>query len=130
MLKDEKYEETDEDGKTRPITYGVVSLLGKDQQKYLTKLVSEQISTQSIEKHKIICGDPYTFQGDERDIMLISMVKAPDLHAPEKTIMALGDGNKGMNKQRINVAMSRAKNKMILFHSIPKNKLSNRGNLS
>ncbi|MCK4745242.1 DUF559 domain-containing protein [Candidatus Parcubacteria bacterium] len=129
MLQDDKYKETDEDGEMQSITFGIVSLLGKDQQKYITKLISETISSKEIEKRKIICGDPYVFQGDERDIMLISMVRAPDLHNPDKTIMALGDGNKSMNKQRINVAMSRAKNKMILFHSIPKDKLSNPNDL-
>jgi very-short-patch-repair endonuclease len=124
ILKDDKYNETNEDGGTRPITIGIVSLLGKDQQKYITKLISENISTKEIEKRKIICGDPYAFQGDERDIIFISMVKAPDLHNPEKNITPYSI-NTRENKQRINVAMSRAKNKMILFHSIPKDKLAN-----
>ena len=124
MLKDDKYKETDEGGHTRPITFGVISLLGKDQQKYITKLISEEISSQEIEKREIVCGDSYTFQGDERDIIFLSMVKAPDLHDPKKTISPYSVNTKA-NKQRINVAMSRAKNKMILFHSIPKDKLSN-----
>ena len=124
MLKDDKYKETDEDGSTRPITFGVISLLGKDQQKYITKLISEEISSEEIEKRKIVCGDSYTFQGDERDIIFLSMVKAPDLHDPKKTISPYSVNTKA-NKQRVNVAMSRAKNKMILFHSIPKDKLSN-----
>jgi very-short-patch-repair endonuclease len=124
MLQDEKYRETDEEGSMRPITFGVVSLLGKKQSSDIFKLISENISSKEIEKRNIKCGDPYTFQGDERDIMLISMVKAPDLHSPEKTI-APWTANKKENKQRANVAMSRAKNKMILFHSIPKDKLTN-----
>lgn len=129
MLQDDKYKETGEEGKTQPITFGIISILGKDQQKYITKLISEEIPSKEIEKRKIVCGDPYVFQGDERDIIFISMVKAPDFQNPEKTIMALGDGDKKMNKQRINVAMSRAKNKMILFHSIPKDKLANPNDL-
>ena len=128
MLKDERYRETDEDGKTRPITFGVISLLGKDQQKYITKLISEEISSGEIERRKIACGDSYTFQGDERDIIFLSMVKAPDLHNPKKTISPYSVNTKA-NKQRINVALSRAKNKMILFHSIPKDKLSNPNDL-
>jgi len=128
MLKEDKYKETDEDGKTRPITFGIISLLGKDQQKYITKLISEEISSGEIEKRRIICGDSYTFQGDERDIIFLSMVKAPDLHDPKKTIPPYSVNTKA-NKQRINVAMSRAKNKMILFHSIPKDKLSNPNDL-
>lgn len=128
MLKDNRYIETDEDGKTRPITFGVISLLGEDQQKYITKLISEEISSGEIEKRRIACGDSYTFQGDERDIIFLSMVKAPDLHNPKKTISPYSVNTKS-NKQRINVAMSRAKNKMILFHSIPKDKLSNPNDL-
>lgn len=128
ILQDEKYKETDEEGETRPLTLGIVSLLGKDQSKYIMKLIGENIPSKEIEKRKITCGDPYIFQGDERDIMFISMVKAPDLHNPKKTITPYTISQKTY-KQRINVAMSRAKNKMILFHSIPKDKLANSDDL-
>ncbi len=124
VLQNEKYKETDEEGETRPISIGIVSLLGKDQSKYIMKLIGENIPSKEIEKRKISCGDPYVFQGDERDVMFISMVKAPDLHNPTKTITPYTISQKAY-KQRINVAMSRAKNKMILFHSIPKDKLAN-----
>jgi very-short-patch-repair endonuclease len=124
MLQDEKYKETDEEGKTRPLTFGIISLLGKEQSKQIMKLISENISSKEIEKRKITCGDPYAFQGDERDIIFISMVKAPDLHDVNKSITSYTIAKKEY-KQRINVAMSRAKNKMILFHSIPKDKLTN-----
>lgn len=124
MLKDEKYNETDEDGKVRPLTFGVISLLGKEQAKLIMKLISENISSKEIEKRKINCGDPYVFQGDERDIILISMVKAPSLNGSNKNITPYTISKKEY-KQRVNVAMSRAKNKMVLFHSIPKDKLSN-----
>lgn len=128
MLKDDRYKETDEEGETRPITFGIISLLGKDQQKYIIKLISENISSKEIERRKIACGDSYTFQGDERDIILLSMVKSLNQNDPAKAISPL-TVNKKENKQRINVAMSRAKNKMILFHSIPKDKLSNQNDL-
>ena len=124
MLRDEKYKETKEDGETRPITFGVISLLGKEQSKHITKLISEEISSKEIEKRNIVCGDPYVFQGDERDIIFLSMVKSPDFNNPDKTITPYSVSKKEY-KQRINVAMSRAKNKMVLFHSIPKDKLSN-----
>lgn len=124
MLADEKYKETVEAGVTRPITFGIISLLGKDQAKYITKLVSEKISSKVIEERQIICGDPYTFQGDERDITLLSMMKGCDQENPSANIMPY-TVNKKENKQRMNVAMSRARNKMILFHSIPHDKLEN-----
>ncbi len=124
MLADERYKETTEGGKTRPTTFGVISLLGKEQSKHLTKLISETVSSKVIEKRQIICGDPYTFQGDERDIILLSMVKGCDQDNPNANIMPYTI-NKKENKQRVNVAMSRARNKMVLFHSIPKDKLQN-----
>lgn len=124
MLSDERYKETVEDGITRPITFGVISLLGKDQSKYIYKLISEKISSKELEKRHIICGDPYVFQGDERDIILLSMIKGCNQDNPNASIMPYTI-NKKENKQRINVAMSRARNKMVLFHSIPKDKLQN-----
>jgi very-short-patch-repair endonuclease len=124
MLADDKYKQTVEGGVSRPTTFGVISLLGKEQSKYITKLISEKISSKEIEERGIICGDPYTFQGDERDIILLSMVKGCDQDNPNATIVPY-TVNKKENKQRVNVAMSRARNKMILFHSIPKDKLQN-----
>lgn len=124
LLSNERYDETVEDGVTRPTTFGVISLLGKEQSKYVTKLISENIASKEIEKRGIICGDPYTFQGDERDIILLSMVKGCNQDDANATISPYSV-NKKENKQRMNVAMSRGRNKMILFHSIPKDKLQN-----
>lgn len=128
ILHDKKYEETDEDGELRPLTIGIISLLGKEQSKYLTDLISKNISSKEIERRKIVCGDPYAFQGDERDIILISMVKSLDLHNPDANITPYSISKKEY-KQRVNVAMSRAKNKMILFHSIPREKILNNDDL-
>lgn len=124
MLVDEKYKETIEGGITRPMTFGVISLLGKEQTKLITKIISERIPSKEIEKREIICGDPYVFQGDERDVILLSMVKGCDQENPNANIMPYTVSKKEY-KQRINVAMSRARNKMVLFHSIPKEKLQN-----
>jgi|AntRauTorckE6833_2_1112554.scaffolds.fasta_scaffold01617_10 very-short-patch-repair endonuclease len=128
FLNDKKYSETKIDGVTRATTIGVISLLGKDQSKLITKLISENISSKEIEARQIICGDPYVFQGDERDIILLSMVKAPDLDKPDAAISPYTSTTKAY-RQRINVAMSRARNKMVLFHSIPKDKITNRNDL-
>ncbi len=125
MLKDPKYNERDnEKGGTRPTTFGVTTLLGNDQGKFITNLIRQKISEEEIEKRKIIAGNPYAFQGDERDIMLISMVKAPDQNNTKNNITPLTI-NKKENKQRVNVAMSRARDKMILFHSVGREELNN-----
>ncbi|MBP7859411.1 AAA family ATPase [Patescibacteria group bacterium] len=125
MIEDPKYAERDnERGGTRPTTFGVTTLLGYDQKKFITNLIRQKISEEEIEKRKIIAGDPYAFQGDERDIMLISMVKAPDQNDTKKNISPLTI-NKKENKQRVNVAMSRARDKMVLFHSVTREELNN-----
>lgn len=129
MLKDQKYDERDneKDG-TRPTTFGITTLLGNDQGKFITNLIRQKISEEEIEKRKIIAGNPYAFQGDERDIMLISMVKAPDQNNRQGNITPLTI-NKKENKQRVNVAMSRARDKMILFHSVAREELNNENDL-
>lgn len=129
LLQDPKYKERDnEKGGTRPTTFGVVTLLGNDQGKYITDLIRQRISEEEIEKRKIIAGNPYAFQGDERDVMLISLVQAPDQNNPEKNIRPLAAGSKA-NKQRVNVAMSRARDKMILFHSMHREELKSDNDL-
>lgn len=129
LLNDPKYDERDDErGGTRPTTFGVVTLLGNDQGKFITNLIRQKIGEEEIEKRKIIAGNPYAFQGDERDIILISMVKAPDQNDIEKNITPL-TANRKENKQRVNVAMSRARDKMILFHSVARNELNNENDL-
>lgn len=113
---------------TRPTTFGIVTLLGNDQGKFITELVRQKVSEEEIEKRKIVAGNPYAFQGDERDVMLISLVKAPDQNDIEKSIMPLTI-NRKENKQRVNVAMSRARDKEILFHSFLREELANENDL-
>jgi len=129
LLNDPKYKERDDEkGGTRPTTFGVVTLLGNDQGKYITDLIRQRIREEEIEKRKIIAGNPYAFQGDERDVMLISLVKAPDQNDIEKSITPL-TVNRKENKQRVNVAISRARDKQILFHSFLRKELTNENDL-
>lgn len=97
-------------------TIGVISLLGSEQAKVIQKLLVQEIGEKEIIKRQIICGDAYSFQGDERDIMFLSLVIAPN-----KRYTAL---NKKMYTQRFNVAASRAKCQMRLYHSVTVDELS------
>ena len=99
-------------------TFGVISLLAEDQAKYIKELILKhpKIGEKMIEERKIICGDAYAFQGDERDVMFLSMVKALDPNNPNDTVRALAD--KG-TAQRFNVAATRARDQVFLYHSIP-----------
>lgn len=113
LLEDPNYE-TRPNG--NPCTFGVISLLGDDQVKYIKSLISEKIDEKTIEERQILCGNAYTFQGDERDVILMTMVKALDQDKPSDTVRAL---NTEIAKQSFNVAASRARDQAFLFHSIP-----------
>jgi very-short-patch-repair endonuclease len=99
-------------------SFGIISLLAEDQAKYIKDLILKhpKIGEKVIEERKIICGDAYAFQGDERDVMLLSMVRALDPNKPNDTVAPLTD--KGA-AQRFNVAATRARDQVFLFHSIP-----------
>jgi len=98
---------------------GVISLLGNYQARVIERRILEYLSPEEIEDRKLICGNAYTFQGDERDIIFLSMVAAPDstaMHALVRT----------SDKQRFNVAASRAKDQMWLFHTPTLNDFRNK----
>lgn len=101
------------------LTFGVVSLLGHAQAKRIEKLLLERIPPAEWHARDLRCGDSADFQGSERDVMFLSMVKAPE---PGKRIGAL---TMDLYVQRYNVAASRAKDQMWVFHSL---RLSDLGN--
>ncbi|MFL5815192.1 MAG: AAA domain-containing protein [Bdellovibrionia bacterium] len=102
LVKDPAYE-----GKT----LGIISLLGDTQANQIEKRLLETIGPEEIEKRELVCGDAYAFQGDERDIMLLSLVSAPSDNS------RIGVLSKDKDERRFNVAASRAKEQMWLFHS-------------
>ena len=103
-------------------TMGVISLQAEGQAQLIERLLVEKIGTTEFEKRNIICGDAYAFQGDERDIMFISMVAAPGNTA----IRALTTEK---DKRRFNVAVSRAKDQLWLFHTPTVHDLKNKDDL-
>ncbi|MBO0870374.1 MAG: DNA helicase, partial [Micromonosporaceae bacterium] len=93
-------------------TLGVVSLLSSSgQAAYLQHRIREEIGPEEMERRALRVGDPYTFQGDERDVVLISMVVAGE---PGE----IGAFTKRDFHRRINVAASRGRDQMWLFHSV------------
>ena len=101
-------------------TFGIISLQGQDQVKIIEKALL-QIDKEEIEKRKIQAGDADDFQGDERDVMFLSMAVAKDW-----SVSALYALTKDTYKRRYNVAASRAKDQMHLFHSVDKDDLLNK----
>ena len=91
-------------------TMGVISLQGEAQAKLIEHKLLESLEPEVIEQRRLICGDAYAFQGDERHIIFLSMVAAPG----EIRIGALSNDSA---RQRFNVAASRAQDQLWLFHS-------------
>ncbi|MBB6444486.1 AAA domain-containing protein [Bacillus benzoevorans] len=101
---------------------GVISLQAEGQAQLIERLLVDAIGTTEFEKRNIICGDAYAFQGDERDVMFISMVAAPG-----NTAMRALTTKK--DKRRFNVAVSRAKDQLWLFHTPTVNDFKNKADL-
>lgn len=96
-------------------TFGVVSLLGDDQAMVIDKLVREHLPEAEYVARRVLCGNAAHFQGDERDVMFLSLV-----HAPEDGPLSLLTDT--MYQQRFNVAASRARDQMWVVHSLDPNK--------
>src|SRR5207245_2669461 len=97
--------EQPEYGKTQirePASFGVVSLVGEEQAIEIDRLLRKHISPDLYERHRLLCGNAAQFQGDERDVVFLSMVDTA-----ERGPLPLRDQQ--MFKQRFNVAASSAR---------------------
>ncbi len=97
-------------------TMGVVVLQGEAQAALIENQLLERLGAEEMERRRLVCGNPYSFQGDERDIMFLSLVAASNER--------IGPLTKAADERRFNVAASRAKDQMILFHSVTCDDLS------
>lgn len=100
----------------RDATVGIISLGGAEQARVLCKVVLDQFTDIEIARHKIVTGDPSLWQGDERDVILLSLVASPGERYTVKGKEA---------EQKYNVALSRARDRMVLFRSIGPKDISN-----
>lgn len=96
-------------------TFGVISLLGYEQSRTIESILRKYISPSTFEDRRIICGNPPHFQGDERDVIFLSVVDSPREGGP---LSRRSSGPRDMWKKRYNVAASRAKDQMWVIHSL------------
>ncbi|GAA4991811.1 AAA domain-containing protein [Pseudonocardia tropica] len=108
-----------EDPRYAGLTFGVISLLGTAQAKAIEKKLLERVLPEQWAERDLRCGDAADFQGSERDVMFLSMVAVP---TETRRITAL---TQPANVQRFNVAASRAKDQMWVFHSVRLDQLHN-----
>lgn len=100
------------------MTFGAISLLGDEQAKKINELAIEKINPMDYESRRILCGNASHFQGDERDVVFISLVDSNEGDGPLRMV---GEGVGKSTKQRYNVAVSRAKNQVWVVHSLDVN---------
>ncbi|MBN2662090.1 MAG: AAA family ATPase [Bacteroidales bacterium] len=82
----------------------------RDQVDFISKQLTEKFSFEVIEKHQISINTAYGFQGDERDIMLISFSVDNDSHA---------SAFRYLNKADVfNVSITRARKMQYVYHSL------------
>ncbi|MGC8731407.1 MAG: AAA domain-containing protein, partial [Halothiobacillaceae bacterium] len=107
LVDDEAYE-----GKTM----GVIALQGRAQAELIERLLAQRLDPKVIEDRRLRCGEPATFQGDQRDVIFLSLVIAPNVNY--RALTRLPD------QRRFNVAMSRARDQVWLFHSVKQHDLA------
>lgn len=98
-------------------TIGVISLLGQEQAYEIDRLLQTHLDPKEYEKRRIQCGTAPQFQGDERDIMFLSVVEGPNEKGGPVRLLS-EDGRNDINRKRYNVAASRAKDQMWVVHSL------------
>jgi very-short-patch-repair endonuclease len=95
---------------------GVISLIGNVQANLIYTRLLAELGAEVVEKHRIMCGNAATFQGQERDVVVLSMVACPATAVAQTSRMF---------EQRFNVASSRARDRLILVRSVSSSDLGN-----
>ncbi|MFK7983960.1 MAG: AAA domain-containing protein, partial [Saprospiraceae bacterium] len=90
---------------------GVITLLGKRQSSYIERLIEKEIPANEIIERKIVSSNAAGFQGDERDVIFLSMINTP-------TTKGSAIIKRKSRIQEYNVAVSRAKDQLWLVHSM------------
>ncbi|WP_302158096.1 AAA domain-containing protein [uncultured Acidaminococcus sp.] len=97
-------------------TFGVISMLGAEQADYIRELLVQRIDKfDDLKKREFFSGIAQNFQGDERDVIFLSLVDDP---SSVRTV------TKDDARKRYNVAVSRAKDQLWVVHSLNQEKLS------
>ncbi|MBD3342281.1 MAG: AAA family ATPase [Candidatus Lokiarchaeota archaeon] len=102
-------------------TFGIICLQGKAQSALIENILLKKIGEKEFKERKIVCGNSTSFQGDERDIIFLSLVTAQNHNRSSLT--------RPEDERRFNVAVSRAIEQIWLFHSVQLEDLSNTSDL-
>ncbi|MEE8137424.1 MAG: AAA domain-containing protein, partial [Thermoanaerobaculia bacterium] len=92
-------------------TIGVISMVGTEQALYIDSILRRRLTVSEYQKRRLLCGNASQFQGDERDIMFLSMVDSPSTRA-------LPRRQREDAVKVFNVAASRARDQLWVVHSL------------
>jgi len=100
----------------KPTTIGILSPF-RDQVNAITKALPNYLSLTELERHKIVVGTAHSLQGDEKDVVILSLSLDPKFH--HGTLNFLEKPNV------FNVSITRAKKKLIAVSSVTPDDLPN-----
>ncbi len=92
-------------------TIGVISMVGEEQALLIEQMLRQELPPLELEQRRLLCGNPAQFQGDERDVIFLSLVDVS-----KGGPLPLLDTEAW--RQRFNVAASRARDQMWVFYSL------------
>jgi len=92
----------------------VIGMLGESQAVLIQSMIHKEIESVEVESRRIQSGISGEFQGDERDVIFLSMV---DSAADTNPLRTTGEGAFEQTKKRYNVAASRARDQLWVIHS-------------
>lgn len=87
----------------------------RDQVDLIGRQLEKRLKLADFQRHDLQVGTAHAFQGDERDIMFLSLVVDADSH--HASIRFINNPN------LLNVAITRARHRQFIFHSIPIDRL-------
>jgi very-short-patch-repair endonuclease len=96
-------------------TIGVISLIGAAQAALINRMLIEELGEEVMLRHRVVCGDSATLQGNERDVVFLSMVADPVMKQAQTATHF---------EQRFNVALSRARDRLVLVRSVNDDQLN------
>ena len=93
-------------------TFGVISMVGEEQALAVDKVLLKNMELTEYQERRIVCGNAAQFQGDERDVIFLSLVE----HSEDGDALPIRTAETFV--KRFNVAASRARNQMWTIHSL------------
>jgi very-short-patch-repair endonuclease len=93
-------------------TIGVICMVGTEQALLIDSLLRKRLPASQYQRHRLLCGNASQFQGDERDVIFLSMVDSP--RPGKRLVLRTRDDQRKV----FNVAASRARDQLWVVHSL------------